>query len=93
MQVERYSFIKCTDINELENIMRMAKQKFPTIEILFVIINRKGDPAYGNIIKLVRTFCLDLVANTGSSRTAQKSSNGLVIWTCSLLRSASNRGT
>jgi len=25
----------------------MAKQKFPQLQILFVIINRKGDPAYG----------------------------------------------
>ena len=33
---------------DLESNMKMAKQKFPQLQIIFVIINRKGDPAYGN---------------------------------------------
>ena len=40
-------FIRPSNMNGLEADMRMAKQKFPQLQILFVIINRKGDPAYG----------------------------------------------
>jgi hypothetical protein len=32
---------------DLEKTMVMGKQKFPQLQIIFVIINRKGDPAYG----------------------------------------------
>ena len=33
--------------NALEDDMRIAKQRFPLLQILFVIINKKGDPVYG----------------------------------------------
>ena len=42
-------FIRPCGADELETKMRMAKQKFPHLQVWFVIINRKGDPAYGNI--------------------------------------------
>jgi hypothetical protein len=34
-------------IGNLESTMKTAKQKFPQLQVIFVIINRKGDPAYG----------------------------------------------
>ena len=40
-------FIRPSSMNSLEADMIMAKQRFPQLQILFVIINRKGDPAYG----------------------------------------------
>ncbi len=40
-------FNRPCQIRDLESTMKMAKQKFPQLQIIFVIINRKGDPAYG----------------------------------------------
>ena len=40
-------FIRPSNMNGLEADMRTAKKRFPQLQILFVIINRKGDPAYG----------------------------------------------
>ena len=40
-------FIRPSSMNSLEADMIVAKQRFPQLQILFVIINRKGDPAYG----------------------------------------------
>jgi len=48
----------------------MAKQKFPTIEILFVIINRKGDPAY-EIVKRVGDLDLQLTTQCIQSRNVK----------------------
>jgi len=45
-------FIRPSSMNSLEADMRMAKQRFPQLQILFVIINRKGDPAYGKYLLL-----------------------------------------
>jgi hypothetical protein len=47
MNMGNLLFIRPSTMNALEGDMRMAKQKFPQLQILFVIINRKGDPAYG----------------------------------------------
>jgi len=41
-------FLRPCGAHELEANMREAKKRFPQLQILFVIINRKGDPAYGN---------------------------------------------
>ena len=49
MGMEKLLFIQHSNISELEADMKKAKQKFPLLQILFVIINRKGDPAYGII--------------------------------------------
>ena len=43
-------------MNGLEADMRMAKQKFPQLRNLFVIINRKGDPAYAMCMLMILTF-------------------------------------
>lgn len=40
-------FIRHIGPRDLESTMIQAKQKFPELQIIFVIINRKGDPAYG----------------------------------------------
>jgi hypothetical protein len=40
-------FIRPCHPRDLENTMVTAKEKFPQLQIIFVIINRKGDPAYG----------------------------------------------
>ena len=47
MSVNKYLFIRNIRSNELATTMRQAKQRHPELEIIFVIINRKGDPAYG----------------------------------------------
>ena len=36
------------DEKELPNTMKIAKQKFRQLQTIFVIIERKGDPVYGN---------------------------------------------
>lgn len=38
----------CT-MRDLERDMNAAKQRFPNLQIIFVVISRKGDPAYGNL--------------------------------------------
>ena len=50
------AFIRHINPRELETNMVMAKQKFPQLQIIFVIINRKGDPAYGT--KFGRNYSL-----------------------------------
>ena len=49
-------FIRSSNMNGLEADMRMAKQKFPQLRNLFVIINRKGDPAYAMCMLMILTF-------------------------------------
>ena len=44
-------FNRPCNIRDLEKTMVMAKQRFPQLQIIFVIINRKGDPAYGKKFK------------------------------------------
>lgn len=34
-------------MRDLEKTMIMAKKNHPELQIIFVIINKKGDPAYG----------------------------------------------
>ena len=50
MQFGRRLFIRdCRpDEKELPNTMKIAKQKFGQLQIIFIIIERKGDPVYGN---------------------------------------------
>uniref|UniRef100_A0A0P5QUR0 Argonaute-2 n=1 Tax=Daphnia magna TaxID=35525 RepID=A0A0P5QUR0_9CRUS len=45
-------FNRPCSLANLEKTMKEAKQKFPQLQIIFVIINRKGDPAY-EIVKRV----------------------------------------
>ena len=52
MNMGNLLFIRPSSMNALEADMRMAKQRFPQLQILFVIINRKGDPAYGKYLLL-----------------------------------------
>lgn len=42
-------FNRPCSLANLEKTMKEAKQKFPQLQIIFVIINRKGDPAYGKL--------------------------------------------
>ncbi len=37
-------------MRDLEKTMIMAKKNHPELQIIFVIINKKGDPAYGKIV-------------------------------------------
>ena len=34
-------------MRDLEKDMKEAKNRFPQLQILFVVIHKKGDPAYG----------------------------------------------
>ena len=45
-------FIKHIKTAELEWYMCEEKKRFPQVQVMFVVINRKGDPAYGNHIFL-----------------------------------------
>jgi hypothetical protein len=47
MSMGELLFNRPCNIRDLEKTMVMAKQRFPQLQIIFVIINRKGDPAYG----------------------------------------------
>ena len=47
MTIGNNLFIWNIDQRQLEGNMKKAKEMFPKLEIIFVIINRKGDPAYG----------------------------------------------
>ena len=47
MAIEKSLFIKHCSDRQLESEMRNAKKDFSKLQIIFVIINRKGDPAYG----------------------------------------------
>ena len=59
MNMGKCLFIRPSSMNALEADMRMAKQKFPELQILFVIINKKGDPAYGKDFLLIsQVFCI-----------------------------------
>ena len=40
-------FIKHCRIGDLETRMQEGKKRFSKLQIMFVIIERKGDPAYG----------------------------------------------
>jgi len=40
-------FIKHCRIGDLEKNMKEGKKRFPKLQIMFVVIQRKGDPAYG----------------------------------------------
>lgn len=44
-------FIRACSMRDLEMTMKQAKQKFPLLQIIFVVINRKGDPAYGKSLR------------------------------------------
>ena len=48
MDIGNLLFIKHSDMRNLENDMHTAKKNNPSLQILFVVINKKGDPAYGN---------------------------------------------
>lgn len=52
----------CT-IRDLENTMKTAKQKFPQLQKIFVIINRKGDPAYGKFPFTLKHTYIVVVVN------------------------------
>ena len=45
-------FIKHIKTAELEWYMCEAKKRFPQVQVMFVVINRKGDSAYGKYISL-----------------------------------------
>ena len=48
MRVNKYLFIhSCSDLEDLEFKMKEVKKIHPQLQILFVVINKKGDPAYG----------------------------------------------
>ena len=49
-------FIKHIKSSELEWYMCEAKKRFPQVQVMFVVINRKGDPAYGNNISFLSKF-------------------------------------
>ena len=49
MLVPTYHFIEHCDRPELATFMKDVKRQFPNLQILFVIIDKKGDPAYGTI--------------------------------------------
>ncbi|XP_046448978.1 protein argonaute-2-like isoform X2 [Daphnia pulex] len=61
MSMGQLLFNRPCGARDLESNMKMAKQKFPQLQIIFVIINRKGDPAY-EIVK--RVGDLDLKITT-----------------------------
>ena len=50
-------FIKHCGDRQLEVEMRNAKKTFPKLQIIFVIISRKGDPAYGQSIDKFYFLC------------------------------------
>ena len=52
MDIGAQLFIKNCQSNFLEREMRAAKTNFPDLQILFVIMDRKGDPAYGKYRQL-----------------------------------------
>jgi len=64
MTVDKHLFIRHVAENSLEAGMRAAKKDFPKLQIIFVIINRKGDPAYeivkrvGDLELMVTTQCV-----------------------------------
>lgn len=47
MMVDKPLFIRSIFQKDLELTMNQAKEKFPNIQIIFVILYRKGDPNYG----------------------------------------------
>lgn len=50
-------FVRHCQSRDLENTMKMAKKNHPDLQILFVLINRKGDPAYGKRIACAFYCC------------------------------------
>lgn len=44
---QNWMFTHDTNLYNLEKDMRKAKKDFQDLHLLFVIISRKGDPAYG----------------------------------------------
>lgn len=48
MTIAQCSFLRHVYPTDLEKTMIIAKQKYPQLQIIFVVIQKKGDPAYGN---------------------------------------------
>lgn len=47
MTIGQCSFLRHVYAPDLEKTMIMAKQKYPQLQIIFVVIQKRGDPAYG----------------------------------------------
>ncbi|XP_059352742.1 protein argonaute-2-like [Daphnia carinata] len=63
-------FNRPCNLGNLEKTMKEAKQKFPQLQIIFVIINRKGDPAY-EIVKRVGDLDLKITTQCIQQKNVQ----------------------
>ena len=47
MEMGRCLFVRNSSTDQLERDMKAIGRRFPLLQIMFVVINSKGDPAYG----------------------------------------------